>query len=103
MIKPFKFLTHPLIFSHEQKHIFADEFFFSVNKEDFIYPNGKITLKYTIVERYIISKRKDKFKPDYDKLWYFKSRHAAEWYVDVWKRHDRYNEWWEKLRKKRTR
>ena len=45
--------------SHEGHDIFCDEYFFSVNKYDIPKSNGRITPKYTIVERYVDSKFRD--------------------------------------------
>jgi hypothetical protein len=32
---------------------------------------------------------RDKFKPDHDTLWYFRSKHNAEYLRDIWIRQDR--------------
>lgn len=101
MIKPFKFLSTVLLKSHDGHNIYADEWFYTVNKEQMISPRfGRVIPKYTIVQRIVVGKFKYRFKPDHDVLWYFKSRHNAEWLIDVWKRYD---EWELKQRKRRTR
>ena len=88
MIKPFKFLQSPLLYSHEGNPIFVGDVFYSVNKEDIVSFKGNIVKKYTICTRQIQPKHKDIFKPDHDLLWYFKSKSNAEWLIDIWKRDD---------------
>lgn len=101
MIKDFKFLSTVLLKSHDGHDIYPDEWFYTVNKEQMISPRfGRVIPKYTIVQRIVVGKFKYRFKPDHDVLWYFKSRHNAEWLIDVWKRHDK---WELKQRKRRTR
>ena len=87
MIKPFKFFRNALIISHDGHEINVGEYFYTVNKEDIILP-GKITPKYTLVTRCIHPIYKDRFKPDHDLLWYFKSKSNAEWLIEQWKRQD---------------
>ena len=65
-----------------------DSFFYTVNKYDLKRINGEVLPKYTIVRRVVSSLYKDKFKPDHDALWYFKSRQSAEWLTALWKKQD---------------
>jgi len=88
MIRPFKFLLSPLLYSHEGTPIFANDVFYSVNKEDIVSFKGNIVKKYSIVMRQIQPIHEDIFKPDHDVLWYFRSKSNAEWMVEHWKRED---------------
>jgi hypothetical protein len=88
MVRPFKFFRNPLLISHDGHEINVGEYFYSVNKEDIVSFKGNIVKKYTIVTRCIHPIYKDKFKPDHDLLWYFKSKSNAEWLIDIWKRQD---------------
>jgi hypothetical protein len=87
-MKPFKFLTNPLLYTHDGHSVFVGDIFYSVNKEDIISFKGNVVPKYTISTRQIQLKHKDIFKPDHDLLWYFKSRSNAEWLIDIWKKQD---------------
>ena len=101
MIKPFKFFKNPLLYSQEEQPIFADEWFYSVNKESMTSPrSNKIIPKYTIVTRIILERFRHKYKPDHEALWYFKSKENAYRFIEKWKRYD---EWELKMRKRRTR
>jgi len=88
MIRPFKFLESPLLYSHEGTPIFVGDIFYSVNKKDIVSFKGNICKKYSIVTRQIQSIHKDIFKPDHDVLWYFRSKSNAEWLIEIWKRQD---------------
>ena len=78
-MKSFKFLRNPILVTIDGKSIYTGMYFYSMNKEDIILP-GKITLKYSIVQRCIHPIYKDKFKPDYDVLLYFSTRESAEFH-----------------------
>lgn len=86
MKTPFKFFRQPILRTHNGTYVYAEEYFYSMNKEDTSYKarGGKIkvTPKYTIVQRFLPKIYQDKFKPDYDKLLYFKTMAAAEFYKD---------------------
>ena len=66
---------------------------YSMNKEEIVKytytGERKVTPKYTIVQRCIHPIYKDKFKPDYDVLWYFRSKSNAEYLKNMWERQDR--------------
>jgi len=91
-MKPFKFLVSPLLYSHERKPIFAGELFYAVPKYDIELLNGKMLKKYKITMRFVHKKHKDIFKPDNERLWYFKTKETAEFYVDIWQRQDNMNQ-----------
>ena len=78
-MREFKFLRNPLLVTIDGKSIYSGTYFYSMNKEDIILPR-KVTPKYTIVTRCIHPIYKDKFKPDYDTLWYFSTKETAEFY-----------------------
>lgn len=80
-MKPFKFLEYVLAYSHNDEPIYAGEIFYTMNKEEFqsVVP-GRIIPKYTIVRRCVHPKYKDRFKPDYKTLLYFKTEESAEFY-----------------------
>jgi hypothetical protein len=104
MIKPFKFLQcHLLMYSHEHKPIYAGEIFYAVPKLDLDLLNGGKLEKYKITMRFVHKQNKDIYKPDHEKLWYFKTKETAEFYVGHWKRQDDFENWYEKLRRRRTR
>ena len=87
----FKFLRPPIIIAHDGGYIYPEEYFYTMNKEDINYIVGrkvKVTPKYTIVERFLPKVCQDKFKPDYEKLWYFRSKLNAEYLRDIWKREE---------------
>ena len=87
-MKSFKFLVNPLLTTHDGGDGYCGEIFYTMNKEDIVLP-GKTTPKYTIVRRCIHPVYKDKFKPDHDTLWYFRSKINAEYLRDIWIRQDR--------------
>jgi hypothetical protein len=89
-MKPFKFLVNPLLTAHDGGEIYCGDIFYSMNKEDLpSVVSGRIIPKYSIVMRCIHPIYRDKFKPDHDTLWYFRSKVNAEWIRDIWKRQDR--------------
>ena len=93
MISNFKFLTPaPLVHSHDGYPIYAGELFYSVAKHDYDvrYADGseKTIPKYNIVMRFVDERDKDRFRPDHNKLWYFKSKSNAEWLIGHWKSDD---------------
>jgi hypothetical protein len=72
-MKPFKFFSRHIAIAHDGGFIFAGEHFYTMNKEErqsLVNPNSIIP-KYHIMPRWVHPKNKDKFKPDYEKLWYF--------------------------------
>lgn len=90
---PFKFLRNPIIKAHDGGNIYAGETFFTMNKEEYesVRP-GRIIAKYTIVRRYVPKKYQDVFKPDYNALWYFRSKQNAEYLRTLWENDDRIQE-----------
>jgi hypothetical protein len=84
-MKPFKFLNPPLMKTHDGHLLFAGEEFYSVNKEDYVSYTGRTIAKYTAVKRIVPLKFRDKFIPDHDLLWYFKSKHNMEYLINTWK------------------
>ena len=90
-MKGFKFLRPPLIKAHDGGYINVGELFYTMNKEKLFYTvrgKVKVTPKYTIVRRCIHPDYKDVFKPDYDTLWYFRSRTNAEYLKGIWETQD---------------
>jgi hypothetical protein len=85
MVKPFKFLRTPLFTAHDGGEIYAGDVFYTMNKEVM----GDSIPKYTIVRRCVHSKFANRFKPDHQVLWYFRSKNNAEWLREIWKRQDR--------------
>jgi hypothetical protein len=91
-MKEFKFFNRALLKSHDGHDIHVDEWFYTVNKEDMRSPRlNKLIPKYTIVQRFILKQFEHKFRPDHEKLWYFKSRENAYWLIEIWKRQDQRN------------
>ena len=92
MIRPFKFLRSPIIKAHDGGYIYPGEYFYSMNKEEIVKytytGERKVTFKYTIVTRCIHPIYKDRFKPDYEVLWYFRSKHNAEYLRGIWMKQD---------------
>jgi hypothetical protein len=88
-MKPFKFLRTPLFTAHDGGDVYAGEHFYTMNKEEFPSVNGGTIPKYTIVTRCIHPKFKDKFKPDHEVLWYFRSIQNAVYLRTIWEREDR--------------
>lgn len=89
-MKPFKFLRSPIINAHDGGYIYAGEYFYSMNKEEMesVIRPGEMIPKYTIVRRRVDPIYKDVFKPDYDKLWYFKSERNADYLKRIWENQD---------------
>ena len=91
-MRPFKFLRNPIITAHDGGYIFVREFFYTMNKEEIVkytyMGERKVTPKYTIVSRYIHPMNEHRFKPDYESLWYFRSRENAEYLKTIWERED---------------
>lgn len=84
-MKTFKFLGKtPIAKTHFGKDIFAEQYFYTMNKEEIsrTYLDGRThtTPKYVIVQRFLPKIYEDKFIPDYNTLWYFKTREDAEFY-----------------------
>lgn len=92
MINKFKFFDQSLVYSHEGHPIYAGELFYSVAKHDYdvTYRNGvnKTVPKYNMATRFVYKEHRDKFRPDHERLWYFKSKSNAEWLIEHWKRQD---------------
>lgn len=91
----FKFLRPPIIIAHDGGYIYPEQYFYTMNKEDITYIMGhktKITSKYTIVQRFLPKIYEEQFKPDYDKLWYFRSKQNAEYLKGIWIRQDEFIE-----------
>ena len=85
-MQKFTFLRNPLFIAHDGGEIYSGEYFYSMNKEDMesVIRPGRIIPKYTIVTRCIHPIYKDKFKPDHELLWYFRSKINAEWLREIW-------------------
>lgn len=89
----FKFLAPaPLVHSHDGYPIYAGDLFYTVAKHDFdvTYGDGteKTIPKYNIAMRFVDKRDKDRFIPDHNRLWYFKSKSNAEWLIEHWKSDD---------------
>jgi hypothetical protein len=84
-MKTFKFLRTPLFTAHDGGDIYPGEYFYTMNKEVM----GKSIPKYTIVRRCIHPKFANRFKPDHEALWYFRSKNNAEYLKGIWEREDR--------------
>ena len=91
-MRSFKFFNNYLTKAHDGGWIIPNEWFYTVAKMDYwlTYPSGKrkLTKKYSIAPRYIATRYKDKFKPDHELFWYFRSEENAKWLVNLWKRQD---------------
>ena len=80
-MKPFKFFHNPITYTtFGNIPIFAGEFFYTMNKEEIESISGRILPKHIIVKRYVAKKFEEKFKPDHNVLFYFKTRESAEFY-----------------------
>lgn len=80
-MKPFKFLTNPIAYStFGNIPIYTGEVFYTMNKQVITSISGEILPKYIIIHRYVSKKFENGFRPDYDKLYYFKTRESAEFY-----------------------
>lgn len=92
-MREFRFLKNPIAKAHDGGYIYAGETFYTMNKEDIVnytyMGERRITFKYTIVARFVPKMYESKFKPDYDELWYFRSRSNAEYLKTLWERQDR--------------
>lgn len=93
-MRPFKFLRSPIIDAHDGGHIYVGEYFYSMNKEEMesVIRPGEMIPKYTIVRRCVHPIYKDVFKPDYNTLWYFKSKQNAEYLRTLWMNDDKIQE-----------
>lgn len=91
-MKDFKFLHNPIATAHDGGDIYAGQTFYTMNKEEMVrytyMGERKVTPKYSIVNRYIPRIYEDKFKPDYETLWYFRSKQNAEYLKTLWERED---------------
>ncbi len=91
-MKPFKFLRVPIAIAHDGGYIYPEQYFYTMNKEEVVrYGFGEryvVTPKYTIVTRFLPKIYEDKFKPDYDTLWYFRSKQNAEYLKRIWEQQD---------------
>ena len=91
-MKPFKFLRSPIAIAHDGGYIYPEQYFYTMNKGELIHTHqgGKISItpKYTIVTRFLPKIYEDKFKPDYDTLWYFRSKQNAEYLKGIWEQQD---------------
>lgn len=91
-MKPFKFLHNPIATAHDGGEIYVEQLFYTMNKEEIVnytyMGERRVTPKYTIVRRFVPRIYEDKFKPDYETLWYFKSKQNAEYLRTLWIRQD---------------
>jgi hypothetical protein len=83
-MKTFKFLRTPLFTAHDGGDVYPGEYFYTMNKEVM----GESIPKYTIVRRRIHPKFENTWKPDHDKLWYFRSMNNAVYLKGIWERED---------------
>ena len=93
-MKLFKFFRSPIAIAHEGGYIYAEQYFYTMNKEELAHTHqdGKISVtpKYSIVTRFLPKIYEKKFKPDYDTLLYFKTMESAEFYksrLEHWDEH----------------
>ena len=78
-MRKFKFFDNVLAYStFGNIPIYAGEVFYTMNKEEIVSVSGRVLPKHIIVHRYVSKKFEDKFKPDYNVLYYFKTRESAE-------------------------
>lgn len=95
-MREFKFLKNPIAKAHDGGYIYAGQWFYTMNKEEIVrytyMGERKVTPKYTIVTRFISKVHEDRFKPDYDELWYFRSKYNAEYLKTLWENDDRIQE-----------
>ena len=87
-MKTFKFLRSPIATAHDGGFIYAEEYFYTMNKEEFLSVTGRPIPKYTIVRRTVSKKYEQVFKPDYNTLWYFRSELNANYLKRIWERQD---------------
>lgn len=87
-MRPFIFLKFAIANAHDGGTIHCGEEFYTMNKEEFPSISGRPIPKYTIVRRIVSKQFQQVFKPDYDKLWYFRSKQNAEYLRDIWIRQD---------------
>ena len=91
-MKPFKFFRSPIAIAHDGGYIYPEQYFYTMNKEEIVnytfMGERKVTPKYSIVTRFLPKIYEDKFKPDYDTLWYFRSRQNAEYLKRIWEQED---------------
>lgn len=92
-MKPFKFLRNPIAKAHDGGYIYPEQYFYTMNKEEIVnytyMGERKVTAKYTIVTRFIPKVLEDRFKPDYETLWYFRSASNAEYLKTLWENDDK--------------
>lgn len=93
-MKPFKFLQKKYIaIAHDGGYIYPEQYFYTMNREELTHTHqdGRThtTPKYSIVTRFLPKIYEDKFKPDYDTLWYFRSKQNAEYLRTLWMNEDR--------------
>ena len=92
-MRSFKFFERGMVEAHDGGWIMFSEWFYTVAKEDYwiTYPHSgkrKMVKKYSMAPRYIGARYKDKFRPDHEKLWYFRSEQNAKYLINIWKRQD---------------
>ena len=92
-MKSFKFFNNVLAYStFGNIPIYAGEIFYTMNKEEMVAVLGEILPKHIIIHRYVSKKFEHKFKPDYNVLYYFKTRESAEFYKERLTHWDEYVE-----------
>ena len=92
-MRTFKFLNKGLVEAHDGGWIDFNETFYTVAKKDYwvTFPNGakrRQVKKYSMAPRYVGTRYKDNFRPDHEKLWYFRSEENAKWLINLWKKQD---------------
>lgn len=90
----FKFFqSKPLIVDYEGECIYDGEVFYSMNKRDLLtYTRSEPVVlqpKYTIVRRTVSKEYQNKFEPNHNSEWYFKTREVAEYYKTMWEWEDK--------------
>ena len=87
-MRDFKFFVFPLFEAHDGGDVYAGNTFYTVLKEDYTDPRGKVFPKYTIIKRNISIEKRFKFKVNNDMVWYFRSKNNAQYLIREWKRQD---------------
>ena len=79
-----------MIKAHDGGYIYSSEVFYTMNKQEIpsVFRPGEMIPKYTIVRRCVHPAFEHVFKPDYNALWYFRSKQNAEYLKDLWIRED---------------
>ena len=83
-MRPFKFLRSPIATACDGGYIYAEKYFYTMNKVELTHTHqdGRISItpKYSIVTRFLPKIYENKFKPDYSRLLYFRTKESAEFH-----------------------